>query len=156
VEWGEAPPPLNTFPLESGFAASPFVARTARNPRPPNDLGHSAISKSFAARIEVKTPERGLFLVVGRGISPRSAVESVGGQVVVQLPGEVRMLAVLRLSETKALRDHPDVALAGPVNVDQARFALFVKLAGLDGQSKVEEKFRQTNPQNAPGVAQEK
>jgi hypothetical protein len=147
---------LNTFALNVGLAASSFMPRKTRSYHQPNQLGQSAISNAFAARIEVKTPERGLFLVVGRGVSPRPAVESVGGQVVVRLPGEVRLLAVLLLGETKALRDHPDVALAGPVNVDQARFTHFVKLAGLDGPAIAEQRFSQTKPPNAPAGAQEK
>ena len=73
-----------------------------------------------------------------------------------ELPGGLRLLAVLLLSETKALRDHPDVALAGPVNVDQARFASFVKLAGLGVQANKDEKFSQTKTPNAPAGAQEK
>ena len=117
-------------------ALSPGLNRAAVPLSTAAPFGHSRMSNAFEARIDCQRPERGLFLVIGRGVSPLLAVRSVGGQVAAQLAGGMRLLAVLPVAVASALQRHADVALAGPVTVDAARFAHFTKLAGLDGPAK--------------------
>src|SRR3712207_1903457 len=70
--------------LASGDGDAMAAART----------GDSAMARGFGATIDVaSTFGRALFLVVGNGVSPRSAVTSADGQVVVELPDGVRLLA---------------------------------------------------------------
>jgi len=100
----------------------------------PTRTGDSAIARQFGASIDVAaTGGRSLFLVVGKGVSPRSAVASVDGQIVVELPDGVRVLALLPVAMRGTVQRHRDVALAGPVSVDPVRFARFAALLGLNG-----------------------
>ena len=121
---------LQRMPAYAGLNRASVQLATAE------PLGHSPMSNAFEARIDYKRPDLGLFLVIGRGVSPLVAVRNVSGQVVAQLAGGTRLLVVLPVAEASALQRHPDVALAGPVTVDAARFAHFTRLAGLDGPAK--------------------
>lgn len=92
-----------------------------------------AMARSFGAAVDLRAAEgRTLFLVVGRDRSPQPAIRSLGGAVVTRLPGGRRCIAVLELGRADALRAHPDIALAGPVSIDQERFAHFARLIQLD------------------------
>ena len=96
--------------------------------------GDSATARQFGASIDVATTEgRALFLVVGKGVSPRPAVASVDGQVVAELPDGVRVLALMPVAMQATVQRHRDVALAGPVTIDPVRFARFAALLGLNG-----------------------
>jgi hypothetical protein len=99
-------------------------------------LSQFPMARAFEARIKWQAPERGLFLVVGRGKSPVAAVNGAGGQVVANLVGGRRLLAVLPVTQAMTLHRHPDVALAGSVTVDAARFKRFMKLAGITDETK--------------------
>lgn len=93
----------------------------------------SALGRRFNAQLTV-TPraDGGLYLVVGRVGSPDLAVATIGGQVLVRLPNQTHVLALIPSNTERALKAHPDVALAGAVTIDPVRFAQFARLAGLD------------------------
>lgn len=98
-------------------------------------VGSSAAARAFGASISVATEGQSLFLVVGRTGPPDLAVRAVGGQVLMRLPDQRRVLAVAALDVYPALNRHPEIALAGPVSIDAERFGRFAKLIGLDGAS---------------------
>ena len=101
---------------------------------PPPPSGDSAMARQFGASIDVAAPEgRALFLVVGKGVSPRPAVSSVDGQIVVEFPDGVRVLALLQVAMQASVQRHRDIALAGAVSIDPVRFARFAALVGLNG-----------------------
>lgn len=95
-------------------------------------VGSSATARTFGANVDVSVEGQSLFFVVGWSGAPDLAVRSVGGQVVTRLPDPRRVLAVAPLEAYAALGRHRDVALAGPVGIDAARFSAFARLAGLD------------------------
>jgi hypothetical protein len=89
---------------------------------------HDAVAKAFDAKVGIKSTGSALCLVVGR-VSPIAAINAVQGSVAVTL-SPTRMLAVVELTALSLLQRHPDVALAGPVNIDQGRLARFAQLVG--------------------------
>lgn len=96
----------------------------------PDTFGSSPTAAAFGASTSVPEQAGGLVLVVGRGgTSPVPAVMAAGGNVLVQFP-EGRVLAAVSVEAQPRLQRHPDVALAGPVDVDPSRFAAFAKLIG--------------------------
>jgi hypothetical protein len=95
-------------------------------------VGSSATSRSFGAKVDVVTEGQSLFFVVGWTGAPDSAVRSVGGQVVTRLPDPRRVLALAPLEAYSALSRHHEIALAGPVSIDAARFGAFARMVGLD------------------------
>jgi len=63
------------------------------------------MARQFGASISVGSAgERGLFFVVGRGVSPSVAVTTLGGQIVVQLPDDLKVLAVVPVANQWALQ----------------------------------------------------
>jgi hypothetical protein len=98
-------------------------------------VGSSATSKAFGANVAVATEGQSLFFVVGWTGPPDLAVLAVGGQVVTRLPDRRRVLAVAPLEAYAALSRHHEVALAGPVSIDPARFGAFARMVGLDRAS---------------------
>jgi hypothetical protein len=95
-------------------------------------MGRSAVAEAFGASVTVEQDERGLYLVVGQGVSPAGVVESVGGDVVLRLPDGRRLLAIMPNRAHEAVRRHPLIALAGRVAIDHERFNRFAALVGLD------------------------
>lgn len=75
---------------------------------------------------------RSLFFVLGRDGAPDAAVRAAGGQVVIRLPDQRRVLAVAPVDAYEGLSRHPAVELAGPVSIDAERFGRFATLVGLD------------------------
>lgn len=98
-------------------------------------VGSSATSRAFGANVSVAAEGQSLFFVVGWAGPPDLAVRSVGGQVVTHLPDRRRVLAVAPLEAYAALGRHPEIALAGPVSIDPARFGAFARTIGLDAAS---------------------
>ena len=98
-------------------------------------VGSSAASRAFGASVSIATEGQSLFLVVGRTGPPDGAVRSVGGQVLMRLSDQHRVLAAAALDAYAALRRHPEIALAGPVSIDPGRFVRFAQLMGLDEDS---------------------
>jgi hypothetical protein len=98
-------------------------------------VGSSATAKAFGANVSVTTEGQSLFFVVGWTGPPDRAVRSVGGQVVTRLPDPRRVLAVAPLEAYAALSRHHEIALAGPVSIDAARFGAFARMIGLDQAS---------------------
>lgn len=92
------------------------------------------MADAFGAQVSVPVGGRSLFFVVGRAGAPDAIVASVGGSVVTHLPDRRRVLALAPLEALGTLTSHPEVAIAGPVAVDRARFAAFARLVGLDEQ----------------------
>ena len=92
----------------------------------------SRMAESFAAKIHLETSDLGLFFIMGRTGSPEEAVRSVGGNIVFRLPGNQKLLAVLRTASFSEIQRHQDVALVGPVVVDPQRFARFAALLHLE------------------------
>jgi hypothetical protein len=92
----------------------------------------SKMAQAFAAKIELATSDLGLFFIVGRDSSVDEAVRSVGGTIVFRLPGNQKVLAVLRLTAFHYIKQHPAISLVGPVVVDQERFARFAAMLKLE------------------------
>jgi hypothetical protein len=93
----------------------------------------SEVAKSFGAAVTV--PEQrvsGLFLVVATRTSPAGLVTGLGGRVVVRLPDPRKVLALLTIALSSALRNDPAIELVGQVDVDEERFSRFARLVGLD------------------------
>ena len=97
----------------------------------------SRMAQSFEARIHLETSGLGLFFIIGRTGSPEEAVRSVGGNVVFRLPGQQKLLAVLRTASFPEVQRHPAVALVGPVVVDPQRFAHFAALMHLEHEQPI-------------------
>lgn len=93
----------------------------------------------FGAKIGVSVADRGLYLVIGRGVSPVALVSALSGQVVFQVPDSFRLLAVMPLSSFFSLRQHRDIAHAGPVMVHSERFNRFLELIGLNSHKQTKE-----------------
>jgi hypothetical protein len=72
-----------------------------------------------------------LFLVIGRRDAPDAIVRQCGGYVVTHLPDPRQVLAVVPLSSWMGLRGDDGISSAGPVNIDQERFARFAELSGM-------------------------
>ena len=83
-------------------------------------IGNSPVASALGAKINVAVPERGVYLITGRGISPNVLVKSMHGEVVLRLSG-LRMLATLPFTSYLALRGNRDIAAIGPVTVDVNR-----------------------------------
>jgi hypothetical protein len=96
-----------------------------------NNKGKST-AEAFGAKIDITVPDRGLYLVTGRERLPAAAVRSMGGQIVFVVPESVSLLALLPTVSFLALKGHPEVAHAGPVSIDSARFNHFLELIGLN------------------------
>lgn len=95
-------------------------------------VGASATSRAFGASVAVASEGQSLFLVVGWSGAPDDAVHAVGGQVLTRLPDPRRVLAVAPLEAYAALSRRREIALAGPISIDPARFGAFAQLVGLD------------------------
>ena len=96
--------------------------------------GVSAMADAFGAQITMPIDGRSLFFVVGRTGPPDRIIASVGGSIVTHLPDSRRVLALAPLEALGTLTNHPDLAVAGPVSVDEARFSSFARLIGLDDE----------------------
>lgn len=88
----------------------------------------SDTARAFGASVGLETRGKALCLVVGRK-SPLAAINAVDGQVAVALSAK-KLLAVIELSLLSQVQRHRDVVLAGPVSVDQGRFAQFAQMMG--------------------------
>jgi hypothetical protein len=89
----------------------------------------SDTARAFGASVDMETRGKALCLVVGNRKSPLAAINAAGGQVAVVLTPR-KMLAVIELSLLSQVQRHRDVVLAGPVSVDQGRFAQFAQMMG--------------------------
>ncbi len=92
----------------------------------------SSMAQAFAAKIHLETSDLGLFFIIGHTGLIDEAVRSVGGNIVFRLPGNRKLLAVLRTAAFYEIRRHPEVALVGPIVVDPQRFARFAALINLE------------------------
>lgn len=113
----------------------PVTSRGADQDDGTSVVGSSPAARAFGASISVTTQGQSLFLVVGRTGAPDVALRALGGEVLVRLPDERRVLAVAALDAYPTLNRHPEIALAGPVSIDAERFGRFAQLIGLDGAS---------------------
>ena len=86
---------------------------------------------TFGAQISIADHGQTLYYVVARSGAPDAAVGSVGGEVITRLMSTEQALALAPLAANSALRSHPDLKLAGPVNIDQKRFQQFTRLIGM-------------------------
>jgi len=93
--------------------------------------GPGGWGETFGAAVDVARPDTGLCLVVGREAAPTAAVHRHGARVVTQVLDR-RLLALASFDALQALQGDPEVALAGPVAIDPARFARFCAVAGID------------------------
>jgi hypothetical protein len=93
----------------------------------------------FGAKIGVSMPDRGLYLVIGREVSPVALVSALNGQVVFQVPNSPRLLAVMPVSAFFSLRQHHDIAHVGPVTIHSERFNRFLELIGLNNHNRIKE-----------------
>jgi len=91
--------------------------------------GSSDTARAFGAEVKV-TDGQALFYVVAREGSPDAAVRSAGGEIVTRLHSPLQALALAPLSAHLQLRNHPDLAVAGPVTIDPGRFERFISLIG--------------------------
>jgi len=96
------------------------------------NVGESNTARAFDANIHLELPDRGLYLVVGRGRSPVTLIKTCGGQSLVRIPDSFTVLAMLPVQTFLAFQKHRDIALVGPVSIDPVRFAQFAQAAGLD------------------------
>lgn len=96
-----------------------------------NDSVSSATARAFGAEITIGDHGNTLFYLVARTATPDRAVRSVGGHIVSRLASPAEALAVAPLAAHAQLRNHRDIALAGPVTVDFKRFNRFTRLIGL-------------------------
>ncbi len=92
------------------------------------------VAQSFDARIRVSAPDQGLYLVAGRAGSPLALVQQLGGQTIYQIPGSLKLLALLSGTAFLTLRSHAEIELVGPVSIDSARFNRFLQLVGIEQQ----------------------
>ena len=97
------------------------------------------MAQSFGATVTMTTPEHRLFFLVGRDRLPTDVVARYGGRVVFSIPDTTKILAILPVSVHHLVEHHPNVALCGPVTINQERFARFLALVGLDNGSENDE-----------------
>jgi hypothetical protein len=87
----------------------------------------SSLASAMGARISVRGPGRGMYLVIGRSTSLESLVRSVGGETVLRLNGG-RMLVTLMFAGYLALRCSTDISHIGPVTVDTKRLGKLAQM----------------------------
>jgi len=92
--------------------------------------GSSPTAEAFDATISAPEQGKSLFYVVTRGGTPDAAVLSVGGVIAARLATPNAALALAPLAAHAALRERPDIALAGPVTIDAERFQRFTSVIG--------------------------
>lgn len=89
----------------------------------------SSTAAHYGATVRIDTRGQTLALVVAR-TDAATIVGGVGGQVVARISLQAA-LAVLELTDVIGLHAHPDVVLAGPVSLDDARFTRFLQTLGV-------------------------
>ncbi len=107
--------------------------------------GNSDISRSFGANVGITVQSGGLSLVVGRDSSPEALIQGAGGRVVMVL-SSTKVLAYLSLSTHLAFQHDSRIAFAGPVELDQARFAHFVAMLQQGRNAGMQSSARTTEP----------
>ncbi len=95
---------------------------------PPPSSGHSPTARAFGAEISTSETAPTLFYVVAHQGTPDAAVGAAGGRIVSRLLSERQALALAPLAAHASLRDHRDLALAGPVMIDAERFNRFGRM----------------------------
>jgi len=107
----------------------------------------SETARAFGAEISL-VEGQALFYVVARTGTPDTAVRSAGGEIVTRLHSAPHALAFAPLSAHLQLRNHPDLALAGPVTIDPKRFERFTTLIGMKErqETKTSTQQRQESP----------
>lgn len=103
-------------------------------------------AEAFGAEISIADHGQTLYYVVARSGTPDAAVRSVGGEVITRLMSANQVLALAPLSAHAALRSHPELKLAGPVNIDKKRFQQFTRLIGMTELSSAQHPIK--NPSN--------
>jgi len=82
----------------------------------------SPIASAMGARVSLTGPVRGMYLVIGRGASLDSLLNTAGGKVVLRLNGQ-KMLVTLPFSGYLSLRGNHQISNIGPVTLDTNRLA---------------------------------
>jgi len=93
--------------------------------------GRSATASAFGAKIAITTGSWALCLVEVRR-SPAAALNTVGAKLLASRSA-TKVIALVDMALFAQLRAHPDVARAGSISIDPARFARFQQLVGLPG-----------------------
>ncbi len=88
----------------------------------------SEMAEAFGASVDIPSGDTGLYLVIGSSSVP-GIIRTSQGQLVTSLSA-TRHLALLNLATWSAVKAHPEVELAGPVNIDTQRFAAFLGAIG--------------------------
>lgn len=86
------------------------------------------MSDSFSANVSVAEPPQSLFFVSGRGAAPDPSIRAIGAKVLTRLSGH-SVLAIGPFAQMRTLASHPEIATAGPINIDNERFAAFTAIA---------------------------
>ncbi len=88
---------------------------------------NTPVAEAMGARISLSGPAQGMYLVIGRGASPVSAVRASGGEIVLALNGQ-KMLATLPFSGFLSLQNDPNISRVGPVTVDLTRLSQVARM----------------------------
>lgn len=87
----------------------------------------SSIASAMGAKVSITGPGRGMYLVIGRGMSLESLVKTTGGEVVLRLNGR-KMLLTLPFAGYLSLRGNYQISHIGPVAVDIKRLTKVAKM----------------------------
>ena len=90
------------------------------------------VGEALGARISLSGPPRGMYLVIGRGTLPVSAIRSVEGQVVLALNGQ-KLLATLPFTGYLTLQGDPRIRHIGPVTIDLKRLTQVAGMLAVAG-----------------------
>ena len=90
-------------------------------PLNPPEENISVSTGIFGASVRISAPDTGMFLVIGRTVSPQKAVLSLGGEIVMVLSDRT-LLVTLTFSDYVSLKASPEISRIGPITVDIERF----------------------------------
>lgn len=116
---------------------------------------NSDISRSFGADVSITKQAGGLSLVVGRGHSPEALIQGAGGRIVLAL-SSTKVLAYLSLATRLAFQHHPHITFAGPVELDQVRFAQFIAMFQQDRHASAQSSNQTAAPKTAAVTLEQK
>lgn len=90
------------------------------------------IASAFGAKITLSAPDHGLYLVMGRTAAMLDDLRTVGGQIVMVIPGSLSLLALMPATAFLILKGQPSIAHIGPISIDSARFNQLLARIGLE------------------------
>jgi len=84
-------------------------------------MSQSQISKAMGAKIDIKGPGTGMYLVLGDTVSPESLIIKNGGEIALKISTFI-YLAVMPFESYLELKGLREIRKIGPITVDIEKF----------------------------------